>query len=156
MTSQKTWFWPWLFILLVILDMWCFVFLQAFGNILKQNLVADLGSFQKSTCKCVLRCGFRLERGLLKLCEVCVFSVLFQRCSPLFSLLLIFIDITLILQICNKRGVYWRQQQSSPSCKHKQNEHMYNKTWYCGIQFSFGDHLGKANNIDSCSLSSKC
>lgn len=69
MTSQKTYFWPWLFIVLIILNLWCFIFVQAFGNTLKQNLVADLGSFQKSICKCVLRCGIRLELGVLKLCE---------------------------------------------------------------------------------------
>lgn len=156
LTSQKTYFWPWLFIVLIILSLWCFVFVQAFGNILKQNLVADVGSFWKSICKCILRYGFRLDLGLLKLCEVCVFSVLFRRCSLLLSLLLTFIDVMLIFQICNKRCMYLRQQQSSPSCKHKQNEHMYDKNWYCGIKFSFGDHLGKADQIDSCNLSSNC
>lgn len=48
---------------------------------MKQSLIADLGSFQKSICKCMLRCGFRLELGLLKLCEERMFSVLFQSCS---------------------------------------------------------------------------
>lgn len=51
-----------------ILSLCCFICVQAFGNILKHNVVADLGSFQKSICIWMFRCGFRLELGLLKLC----------------------------------------------------------------------------------------
>lgn len=153
MTPQKIYFWPWLFILFIILNMWCFTFVQASGSVLKQNLAAELGSFQKSIFKWTVKCDFSLELGVPKLCEVCALSVLFQKHWLLLSPLLTFTVVTnLQWQMCTGG--------SSEVHHHVNISRMSTcimKTDIVAYSFNlFGCRLGKANQIDSSNLSSNC